>query len=174
MNETITNMMERRSIRKFKGEPVRDEDLKQILTAGTYAPTGMNKQAPLIVVIKDKTLIWRLEKMNSLVMGNEGGSPFYGAPTLLIVFSDTSASTHVEDGSLVIGNMLNAAHSLGVGSCWIHRAKEMFQSPEGKALMKEWGIDDRYVGVGNVILGYPNGPSPDAKPRKENYVITIE
>lgn len=172
MNETLQTLKNRRSVRSYLPEQIKDEELQQILEAGIYAPTGMGAQSPIIVVVQDKETIAYLSKLNAAVMGSTS-DPFYGAPTVVVVLADRSRGTCVEDGSLVIGNMLNAAASLGVGSCWIHRAKEVFDSPEGKSLLEKWGIQGDYVGVGNCILGYAKGEIPAAKPRKENYIYRV-
>lgn len=173
MNDVIKNMIERRSIKKYKDEQIKDEELNLILEAGKYAANGMGMQSPIMVVLQDKEIIAKYAKMNAAVMGMDM-DPFYGAPTVVIVLADKNRGTCVEDGSLVIGNMMNAAHSLGVGSCWIHRAYQVFESDEGKALLKEWGIDGEYRGVGNCILGYQEGDYPIAKDRKENYVYFVK
>lgn len=172
MNETLQTLKNRRSVRSYLPEQIKDEELQQILEAGIYAPTGMGAQSPIIVVVQDKETIAYLSKLNAAVMGSTS-DPFYGAPTVVVVLADRSRGTCVEDGSLVIGNMLNAAASLGVGSCWIHRAKEVFDTPEGKAFLEKWGIQGDYVGVGNCILGYAKGEIPAAKPRKENYIYRV-
>lgn len=172
MNETLQTLKNRRSVRSYLPEQIKDEELQQILEAGIYAPTGMGAQSPIIVVVQDKETIAYLSKLNAAVMGSTS-DPFYGAPTVVVVLADRSRGTCVEDGSLVIGNMLNAAASLGVSSCWIHRAKEVFDTPEGKALLEKWGIQGDYVGVGNCILGYAKGEIPAAKPRKENYIYRV-
>ncbi len=172
MNEVIRNLKERRSIRKYKQEQVREEELSQILEAGTYAPTGMGMQSPIMVVVQDPETIRQLSRLNAAVMGTSG-DPFYGAPTVIAVLADRSRSTCLEDGSLVMGNLMNAAWSLGVDSCWIHRAREVFDSPEGKALLEKWGIQGDYVGVGHCILGYRDCEVPAPKPRKENYIYRV-
>ena len=172
MNETLQTLKNRRSVRSYLPEQIKDEELQQILEAGIYAPTGMGAQSPILVAVQDKETIAYLSKLNAAVMGSTS-DPFYGAPTVVVVLADRSRGTCVEDGSLVIGNMLNSAASLGVGSCWIHRAKEVFDSPEGKSLLEKWGIQGDYVGVGNCILGYAKGEVPAAKPRKENYIYRV-
>ncbi len=172
MNEVLKCLKERRSVRKYKTEQIKDSELEQILEAGTYAPTGMGAQSPIIVVVQDAETIAKLSKMNAAVMG-VSADPFYGAPTVVVVLADRSRGTFVEDGALAIGNMMNAAFSIGVDSCWIHRAKEVFDSEEGKALLKEWGIEGDYQGVGHCILGYRDGDLPQAKPRKENYIYRV-
>ena len=172
MNETLQTLKNRRSVRSYLPEQIKDEELQQILEAGIYAPTGMGAQSPILVAVQDKETIAYLSKLNAAVMGSTS-DPFYGAPTVVVVLADRSRGTCVEDGSLVIGNMLNAAASLGVGSCWIHRAKEVFDSPEGKSLLEKWGIQGDYVGVGNCILGYAKGEVPAAKLRKENYIYRV-
>ena len=140
MNDVIRCLLTRRSVKKYRAEQVEEEKLEQILQAGSYAACGMGKQAGKIVVLQDPADIAQLEKLNAQILGNPDLHPFYGAPTVCVVFADTSVGTWVEDGSLVIGNMLAAAHSLGVGSCWIHRARQEFELPEGKALMQKWGV----------------------------------
>lgn len=170
-NKVLANLKERRSVRSFKQEPVKEEDLNLILEAGTYAPTGMGKQSPTMVVLTKKEDIDELEALNRCHTAQE--HPFYGAPCVIVVLADKERVTCVEDGSLVMGNLMNAAHSVGVGSCWIHRAKQVFDSPEGKALLKKWGLSENLIGVGHCILGYPEGPLPAAKPRKADYIVRV-
>ena len=165
------DLLTRRSVRKYTDRQVEDEKLDKVLTAGLYAPTGMNNQAPILVAVRDKETRDRLSRMNAAVMG-ASGDPFYGAPCVIVVLSDPERMTWVEDGSLVLGNLMNAAHSLGLGSCWIHRAKECFDTPEGKALLRAWGVPETYRGVGNCILGYA-AEEPEAKPRKSGRIIKI-
>lgn len=172
MSTAIENMLSRRSIRKYKQDPVPDEILNKILEAGTYAPTGMNRQSPIIIAVTNRELRDRLSRMNARVMGTDS-DPFYGAPVVLVVLANREVRTAVYDGSLVMGNLMLAAHELGIGSCWIHRAREMFDSEEGKAILKELGIQGDYEGIGNCILGYADGPAPFARPRKENYVYHV-
>ncbi len=172
MNEVLKCLKERRSVRKYRSEQIKDSELEQILEAGSYAPTGMGAQSPIMVVIQDPETITKLSRMNAAVMG-VSTDPFYGAPTVVVVLADKNRATFVEDGALVMGNMMNAAFSIGVDSCWIHRAKEVFDSEEGKALLKEWGIEGDYQGVGHCILGYRDGDLPQAKPRKESYVYRV-
>lgn len=171
MNEIIQNMITRRSIKKYKPDPVPREMLDQILKAGTYAACGMGRQSPIIIAVTDKTVRDELSALNAKIMG-ASGDPFYGAPAVLIVLADKSIPTHVYDGSLVMGNLMNAAHALGLGSCWIHRAKETFELPEGKALLNKLSITGDYEGIGNCIVGYP-AEKKEAKPRKENYIYYI-
>ena len=171
-NEVITNIKTRRSVRSFLDKVPDDELINKITEAGTYAPTGMNKQSPTIVVIKDKETRNILSKMNAEIMGRTG-DPYYGAPIIILVLADPSAHTYIEDGSLVLGTMMLATHSLGLASCWIHREKEMFESKEGKALLEKWGIDKNLVGIGSLALGYPADKLPEAKPRKKDYVKII-
>lgn len=166
------NLLTRRSIRQYKQDPIPEEVLNKILEAGTYAPTGMNKQAPIIIAVTNREMRDRLSQMNAAVMGTNT-DPFYGAPVVLVVLANKDVRTAVYDGSLVMGNLMLAAHELGVGSCWIHRAKEMFESEEGKAILKDLGIEGNYEGIGNCILGYADCPAPEARPRKENYVYYI-
>ena len=172
-NPILEALEKRRSVRKYKPDQVDESALEAILRAGTYAATGMNKQSPVIVAVQDKETIETLRKMNAGVMGDESRDPFYGAPTVVIVLADASILTHVEDGSLVIGNMMNAAYSVGVDSCWIHRAREEFAGEAGKALLRKWGIKGNYVGVGHLILGYRDCDYPETRPRKENYIYRV-
>ena len=170
MQEALKMLRERRSCRSYKPDLIPEEVLEQILEAGTYAATGMGRQSPLMIAVTDRALRDRLSRMNAAVMGMEG-DPFYGAPELIIVLADRRVPTCLYDGSLVMGNLMLAAHALGVGSCWIHRAKEEFDSEEGKALLRELGIEGDYEGIGHCILGYPAGPCRPAAPRKENYIF---
>ena len=172
MNETIKTLLERRSIRGYKKDLVPAEILDQILEAGEYAPSGMGMQGTMMVVTQNAELVATLSQMNADVMGS-GADPFYGAPTVIIVFADSEMGTCVENGSLVMGNLMNAAHALGVDSCWIHRAREVFDSPEGKALKAQWGVPESYVGIGHCVLGYRSGEYPEAKARKAGFVIRV-
>ncbi len=170
-NETLECLKTRRSIRKYQKTQIRDEELEAILEAATYAPSGAGRQSAVIVVVQDPEVLQKISKMNAEVAG-VNADPFYGAPTVAIVLADKSAApTWMEDGVLVAGNILNAAHAVGVDSCYIYRAKEVFASEEGKALLKEWGLNDNYVGVANCILGYRDMDTPAPAPRKDNYII---
>lgn len=177
MNQTINDLKTRRSIRKFKDEQISDEDLKTILEAGTYAPTGRGAQSPKIVVIQNANTIRELSAWNRSffpVNAPEDMDPFYGAKTLLIVLADSEMPTWVEDGASVLTVLVNAAHAIGVGSCWIHRARDEFSSDKGKELLKEWGIPERYEGIGHVVLGYPDMEAPKPLPRKEDYIHFVD
>jgi len=177
MNQTIKDLKERRSIRKFKDEQISDEDLKIILETGTYAPTGRGAQSPKIVVIQNPETIKEFSAWNRSyfpVEVPEDMDPFYGAKTLLIVLADSEFPTYVEDGSSVLAVLVNAAHAIGVGSCWIHRARDEFASEKGKALLKEWGIPETYEGIGHVALGYPDMEAPEPLPRKEDYIHFVD
>ena len=166
-------MLKRRSIRKYKPDRVPDEVIKRILQAGIYAPTGMNRQSPIILAITDKDTRDRLSELNAKVMGRTGSDPFYGAPAVLVVLADRRIPTYLYDGSLVMGNLLLAAYAEGLGSCWIHRAKEEFESPEGKEILKSLGINGDYEGIGHCIIGYTDGEPPLPRERKENYVYYL-
>ena len=192
MNETIKCIIERRSIRKYKQEQITDEELNLILLAGSYAPNAGGRQSPIMVVLQNKDIIARLGILNRQVfyegrkfaprMGAVSvdqpsiaddakiASAFYGAPTVITVFVPKAHLYGIEDGSLVVGNMLLAAHSLGIGSCFIGRASAAFQTDEGKKIIKDWSVPNDYVAVGHCILGYPEGNIPKGKPRKE-YVV---
>ncbi len=172
MNEVLKNLAERRSCRNYKADPVPKEILDQILEAGTWAATGMGRQSPIMIAVTDRETRDRLSRMNAAVMG-ANNDPFYGAPVVIIVLADRSVPTWLYDGSLVMGNLMNAAHALGIGSCWIHRAKEEFDSEEGKKLLKDLGIEGDYEGIGHCILGYEAAPCKTPAPRKENYIYRI-
>lgn len=174
MNETIKTIIERRGCKTFKPEQIKEEELQAIIEAGTYAANGRGLQSPIIISVTNKDMIEKLRQLNLNVMGNPPIDPFYGAPQLLVVLADKNVPTHVCDGSLVIGNMMLAATSLGIGSRWIHRAKETFETEEGKEILKSLGIEGEYEGIGNCILGYPSEELPAAAPRKENYVYYIK
>ena len=174
MNETLKVLESRRSCRKFKADAVNEEDLKAIVKAGTYAATGMGKQSPIIIAVTDKKLRDEISEENRKIGGwPEGFDPFYGAPAILIVLADKAVPTHVYDGSLVMGNLMNAAESLGVASIWIHRAKEEFDSEFEKNLLKKLGIEGDYEGIGHCALGYAEEPAKPAAPRKDNYVYFV-
>lgn len=172
MNETMKTLKDRYSAKSYTSEQVPNNLLDAVLEAGLYAPSGMNNQKVICVAVREKKTRDLLSQMNARVMGAKS-DPFYGAPCVIVVLSDPERSTWVEDGSLVMGNLMNAAHSLGLGSCWIHRAREMFDTPEGKKLLVQWGIPEHYRGIGNCILGYPQG-EPVRKPRAENRIIKVD
>lgn len=173
MSEVINNMKTRRSIRKYKPDMIPDDVLNRIIEAGTYAATGMGNQSPIIIAVTNKEIRDKFSKMNAEIMGVDS-DPFYGAPVVLIVLADKARPTYVYDGSLVMGNLMLAAHAEGIGSCWIHRAKEEFESAEGKAFLKSLGIEGEYEGIGHCVLGYTDGEEPKAMPRKENYVYCVK
>ena len=172
MNDTINCLLNRRSVRAYRPEQIKPEELKEILQAGLYAPSAMNLQSAVMLVIQDRETISTLSRLNAEVMGRDT-DPFYGAPTVIVVLADKNAPNHVQDASLVMGNLMNAAFSLGVDSCWINRAREVFEMPEARALLREKGISDDYVGVGNCILGYRSGELPAAPPRREGRIIKL-
>ena len=173
MAETLEVLKKRRSCRAYKPELIEEEKLCAILEAGTYAASGMGKQSPIILAVTDRATRDQLSKLNAAVMGSSA-DPFYGAPEVVVVLANKSVPTYLYDGSLVMGNMMNAAADLGVASCWIHRAKEEFESEEGKAILQKLGIEGEYEGIGNLILGYAAKPDAAAAPRKENYVYRID
>ncbi|MEG0829409.1 MAG: nitroreductase [Anaerovoracaceae bacterium] len=171
-NETLTQIKTRRSFRSYKPDQIKVQELNAILEAGTYAPSGKNMQCPIIVAVQDSDTIAQLVKMNAQVMGTDS-NPYYGAPTILLVFAPENQSTYVEDASCVLNTMMLAAHSLGLASCWIHREKQMFQTPEGKALMTKWGIDPNLKGIGALSLGYGGIDLPSPPERKPNRIILV-
>ena len=172
MNEAMNNLLNRRSVRSYKPDQVSDELLDQVLDAGLYAPSGMNTQGVRLVAVRDKETRDLLSKLNASVMGSSN-DPFYGAPCVVVVLADPDIYPGwVEDGALALGNMCNAAHALGLGSCWIHRARQIFDAPVGKELLKKWGLPENLRGIGNCILGYPV-EVPAARPRKEGRIVKI-
>ena len=173
MSDVLETIKSRRSIRKYKSDMVPQDKLEKIIEAGTYAATGMGKQSPIIVAVTNKELRDKLSSMNAKIMGTNT-DPFYGAPVVLIVLADKSRPTYLYDGSLVMGNLMLEAEAQGIGSCWIHRAKEEFESEEGKEILKSLGIEGDYEGIGHCVLGYADGPAPKAAPRKDSYVYYVK
>lgn len=171
MNESMHNLLTRRSVRRYEDRQVPDELLDQVLEAGLYAPTGMNRQNVIMVAVRDRETRDLLSKLNAAVMGRDA-DPFYGAPCVIVVLGDVVEYPAVENGSLVMGNLMNAAHAVGLGSCWIHRAKQVFDAPVGKELLKKWGLPETLQGIGHCILGYPD-EDPAPKPRKEGRIVKI-
>ena len=173
-NEVLKALRERRSIRRYKPEQIKDEELQAVLEAGTCAPTGMGRQDPWIVAVQRPDLVARIDAMNAAILGSP--HPFYGAPTIVLVFGSDPAvwANSVPDGSLVLGNMMLAAHAVGLGSCWINRERQMFATAEGKALMADLGLPEGLVGIGALALGYPAAFPPSVKPRKENYYRIVK
>lgn len=175
MNETLKVLEARRSCRNFKPDMISEEELQAIIKAGTYAPTGMGKQSPLIIAVTNKELRNQIAEENRKIGGwKEGFDPFYGAPVILIVLANKACPTYVYDGSLVLGNLMNAAESLGVASIWIHRAKEEFNSEFGKKILADLGIEGEYEGIGHCALGYAAEAPKEAAARKGNYAYYVK
>ncbi len=172
MNEVIQTIKDRRSCRKYKDTMIPKEDISEIIEAGLYAASGMGRQSTIILTITDKKVRDQLSKMNASIM-NSSNDPFYGAPVVLVVLADKNVPTAIYDGSLVMGNLMLAAEAKGIASCWIHRAKEEFESEEGKALLKQLGIEGEYEGIGHCILGYADAEKTKAADRKENRVYWL-
>lgn len=182
MNQTINDIITRRSVKKYLDKPVPMELVEQVVKAGTYAPSGMNKQASIILAVTNKEMRDRLSRINleivkgkNLTTSSGHGDPFYGAPVVLVVLAKKEIGTRIYDGSLVMENMMIAANSIGLGSCWIHRAKETFETEEGKQILGELGVNEEYEGIGNCIIGYvdSDGIKPQ-KPRKDDYVVWVK
>lgn len=171
--DALQAMLTRKSIKKYKPDPVAQELIDQVIEAGLNAPSGLNKQSPIILAVTNKEVRDKLSKLNAGKDPFFRADPFYGAPVVLVVLADKSVPTYVYDGSLVMENLQLAAHALGLGACWIHRAKETFETDEGKAILKSLGVEGDYEGIGNCILGYPD-IDPEKKPRKENRVYYIK
>ena len=172
MNEALQNLTTRFSTKSYQSTPVSDELLDQVLNAGLYAATGKNVQHARMVAIRNPQIRDQIARMNAAVLGCDT-DPFYGAPCIVVVLADPERNTCIEDGALVMGNMLNAAHALGLGGCWVHRAREMFDCDEGKALLRQWGLPEHLVGIGNCLLGYPDTP-PVKKPREPGRIIKAD
>lgn len=172
-NETLQTLLNRRSCRKYLPQQITEEELNAVLEAGLYAPSAMNQQSAKIIVVQDAETRAQLSRMNAEVWNKPDMDPMFAAPTILVVLADANARCPVQDASLVLGNLMNAAASIGLGSCWINRAREMFESEEGKALLAKWGVEGEWIGVGHCILGYPDGPCRPAAPRKEGRVVRV-
>ena len=173
MNEVLKAMKERRSVRAFKPDLPPKELLEQIAEAGIYAPSGRNSQSAIILAVTDPITRKKLMEANRAILGREDGDPFYGAPVIFVVLRNKEVGTSIYDGSLVMENLMLAAHSLGLGSIWIHRAKEEFETDEYKTFLKDLGIEGDWEGVGHCAVGYVDGPPPIAPARKPNRVFWI-
>ena len=174
MDEVLKAIKERRSIRKFKSDMLPKEIIDQVIESGLYAASGKGQQSPIIISVTNKELRDKLSRMNCEIGGwKEGFDPFFNAPVVLVVLAPKDWANKTYDGSLVMGNLMNAAHAVGVDSCWIHRAREVFASEEGKALKAEWGVPESYIGIGHCVLGYRSGEYPEAKARKDGFVIRV-
>ena len=174
MDTTLHDLMTRRSVRSYTNEMPPKEVIDEICQAGMHAPSGKNRQSAIILAVTNREVRDKLSRLNSVVIGRDDFDPFFGAPVVLVVLADSTVFTWNEDGALVMGNLLNAAHAKGLGCCWVHRAREVFMIDEGKEILKELGIPEKYVGIGNCVLGYVKGDYPEAAPRKENYVYWVE
>ena len=171
--EALEVMKNRRAIRKFKPEQISDEELRAVVEAGTYAPTGGGTQGVQIVAVQSPEYIAAVDALNAKIMEKPDAHPYYGAPTILLIFETDQCFTHELDGAAVCTNMVNAAYAVGLGSCWIHRCKQMFETEEGKALLKRWGLPETLVGVASIALGYADCALPEAKPRKADYCVRV-
>ena len=173
MNQDLLTLIKtRRSVRAYRPEPVPEELLDAVLEAGTYAPTAMGRQSPVIVAVTSPEYRARLSRLNAAVMGADS-DPYYGAPVIVVVLADRDAKTFIEDGSCVLENLMLAAHALDLGSVWVNREREIFDSDEGKALLREWNLPDTLRGVGAIALGYPAAPAKPAAKRKDGYIVRI-
>ena len=172
MKSTIDDLLGRRSSREYSPRQISDDDLEKILLAGEYAPSARDRQTSLMVVLQDPEAIAELSRMNARIMGTDG-DPFYGAPTVIVVLESRNNRNAVADGSLVMGNLMNAAHALGLGSCWVNRAYEEFETDEGKAMLRRWGIPGDHVGIGHCLIGYPLDLPKEASPRRDGRIFRI-
>ena len=171
--EALEVLKNRRAIRKYKSTQITEEELNKVLEAGTYAPTGAGTQGVQIIAVQSPEYVARVDALNAKVIGKEGAHPYYGAPTIILVLETKDCVTHELDGAAVCTNMLNAAYAVGLGSCWIHRCKQMFEMEEGKALLKEWGLPEDLTGAASLALGYADCEQPGAKARREGYVVKV-
>lgn len=170
--EFLDMLLTRRSVRAYKPDPVPTALLEEVLRAGTYAPTGGGRQSPVLVAITDRAARDEISRLNAAVMGKDT-DPYYGAPVLVLALADPASSTWVEDASCALENMMLAAHALGLGSVWVHREREIFDSEAGKALLRAWGLPETLRGVGAIALGYASGPAPAPAPRKDGYIVRV-
>ncbi len=170
--EFLSLLLTRRSVRAYKPDPVPEALLEEVLRAGTYAPTGGGRQSPVLVAVTDKAARDEISRLNAAVMGKDT-DPYYGAPVLVLALADPASSTWVEDASCALENMMLAAHALGLGSVWVHREREIFDSEAGKALLRAWGLPETLRGVGSIALGYASGPAPAPAPRKDGYIVRV-
>lgn len=170
--EFLDLLLTRRSVRAYKPDPVPEALLEEVLRAGTYAPTGGGRQSPVLVAVTDKAARDEISRLNAAVMGKDT-DPYYGAPVLVLALADPASSTWVEDASCALENMMLAAHALGLGSVWVHREREIFDSEAGKALLRTWGLPETLRGVGSIALGYASGPAPAPAPRKDGYIVRV-
>ena len=170
--EVLDMLLTRRSVRAYKPDPVPEALLEEVLRAGTYAPTGGGRQSPVLVAVTDKAARDEISRLNAAVMGKDT-DPYYGAPVLVLALADPASSTWVEDASCALENMMLAAHALGLGSVWVHREREIFDSEAGKALLRAWGLPETLRGVGSIALGYASGPAPAPAPRKDGYIVRV-
>lgn len=170
--EVLDMLLTRRSVRAYKPDPVPEALLEEVLRAGTYAPTGGGRQSPVLVAVTDKAARDEISRLNAAVMGRDT-DPYYGAPVLVLALADPASSTWVEDASCALENMMLAAHALGLGSVWVHREREIFDSEAGKALLRAWGLPETLRGVGSIALGYASGPAPAPAPRKDGYIVRV-
>lgn len=170
--EFLDMLLTRRSVRAYKPDPVPEALLEEVLRAGTYAPTGGGRQSPVLVAVTDKAARDEISRLNAAVMGKDT-DPYYGAPVLVLALADPASSTWVEDASCTLENMMLAAHALGLGSVWVHREREIFDSEAGKALLRAWGLPETLRGVGSIALGYASGPAPAPAPRKDGYIVRV-
>ena len=170
--EFLDMLLTRRSVRAYKPDPVPEALLEEVLRAGTYAPTGGGRQSPVLVAVTAKAARDEISRLNAAVMGKDT-DPYYGAPVLVLALADPASSTWVEDASCALENMMLAAHALGLGSVWVHREREIFDSEAGKALLRAWGLPETLRGVGSIALGYASGPAPAPAPRKDGYIVRV-
>ena len=171
--EALEVLKNRRAIRAYKPDQITDEELNAVMEAGTYAPTGAGTQGVQIVAVQSPEQVAAVDALNAKVLNNPAAHPYYGAPTILLIFETEDCVTHELDGAAVCTNMLNAAYAVGLGSCWIHRCRQMFELPEGKALLKQWGLPQTLTGVASIALGYAACEPPVAKPRKDGYIVKV-
>lgn len=170
--EVLRCLLTRRSVRAYEPRQITEDELEAVLQAGLYAPCGMGSQKVYFAAVQDKAVRDRLSAMNRTILGSDS-DPYYGAPTIVVVLADPERYTWVEDGSCALTAMMEAAHAVGLASCWIHGEREMFQLPEGKALLREWGLPQDLRGVGSLALGYAAGPLPQPKERKAGYIHKV-
>lgn len=170
--EMLRGLKERRSCRSFRSEQITDEELRLVLEAGTFAPTAKGSQSPVIVAVQNPEEVAAVSALNARFGPNQ--NPYYGAPTILLVLVPAGGYLGELDGAAVLTNLVNGAHAVGLGSCWINRPQFMFETNEGREMLKRWGIEGSWKGVGSVALGYAAADPTPPKPRKENYCVIVK
>lgn len=175
-NETLQTLKNRRSCRAFKPEAIPEDVLNAVLDAGTWAPNAWDKQSASIIAIRDeasRAVLTHLSQELAAEAGEDTPDPLYGAPVVVLITAEKDSESGLEDGSLVAGNIMNAAQSVGLGSCWVNTARKILEMPIGKAMLMKWGVTEPVTGVAFVVLGWPTEKPEEPRARKENYIRIV-